>query len=121
MQSAGLAPDGVSTARAAAPSGASYRPGSKPGGPSPASPERTVRPRQAAAGHGGSIQPFERVFEIAQAPVGLGAIEARIDYLLVLDLARYAVIPLPIVGRLGWEVGDGAWPQDRPSAGRLPD
>jgi hypothetical protein len=40
------------------------------------------------------------VIEIAQAPVGVGAIEARVDDVSVLGLARYALIPLPIIGRL---------------------
>jgi hypothetical protein len=113
----------MSTARAAGLSGASYRHGSKRGGPSPACSLRAVRPRQAAADLGSPIEPLKRVFEIAQAPVGLGAIEARLDDLLVLDLARYAHIPLPIVSRFGREFGDSTWPrrQDRHSARRGPD
>ena len=83
---------------------------SKSGGPSPACTLRTIRRRKVAAYRGGSVEPFERVLEIAQTRVGVGAIEARLDHLLVAYLARYALVPPPIVSRLVREVGDSTRP-----------
>jgi hypothetical protein len=59
--------------------------------------QRTVRRRQAAAERGGSVEPLERALGIAETLVGLGAIEARLDELLVAHLARYALVPPPTV------------------------
>jgi hypothetical protein len=89
---------------------AACRPGSKRSGPSPARTLSTVRWRKAAADRGGAIEPFERVLEIAQTRVGVGAIEARLDHLLVAYLALYALVPAPIVIRLVREVGDSTRP-----------
>ena len=89
---------------------AACRPRSKRGGPSPACTLRKVRRRKVAAYRGGPVEPFERVLEIAQTRVGVGAIEARLDHLLVAYLARYALVPPPIVSRLVREVGDSTRP-----------
>ena len=89
---------------------AACRPGSKRGGPSPARTLRTVRRRKAAADRGGPIEPFERALEIAQTRVGVGAIEARLDHLLVAYLTGYALVPPPIVSRLVRKVGDSTRP-----------
>jgi hypothetical protein len=46
------------------------------------------------------------VLEIAQTLVGLGAVEARLDQLLVAYFTPYVLVPPPIVDRLVREVGD---------------
>ena len=66
---------------------------------------RGIARRQVTAEHDDPVEPVERVLEIAQTRVRLGAIEARLDQLLVAYLTRHTLLPARLVKRLKRQLG----------------